>query len=194
VTRDELRQRLGLDTFVDFDHRLKNAISKIRQALGDSAHNPHYLETLSRRGYRFIRAADRFTAAVTPEELIRLAVLPFENLSGDPEQEYFSDGMTEELTAQLANAQPKHSAVIARTSAMCYKRTDKGLDQIGQELNVDLVVEGSVRGTGDRVRITAQLVRVSNQRHLWANSYDRDFRDILALQSEVAQAQQRDSG
>ncbi len=189
VTREELRQRVWApDTFVDFDHSLKTAISKIREALGDSAESPRYVETLSRRGYRFIAAVAKLPAAAPPEERIRVAVLPFENLSNDREQEYFSDGMTEEMIAQLGSLQPQRLAVIARTSAMRYKHTDKRLDQIGQELNVEHIVEGSVRRAGDRVRITAQLVRVSDQTHLWAHSYERDLRDILALQSEVAQA------
>ena len=189
VTREELRRQAWTpDTFVDFDHSLKTAINKIRQALGDSAHSPRYLETLSRRGYRFIGAVEKLTAAATSEDQIRLVVLPFENLSSDREQEYFSDGMTEEITAQLGNAQPQHLAVVARTTAMRYKHTDKRLDQIGQELKVDHIVEGSVRRAGDRVRITAQLARVSDQSHLWANSYERHLGDILTLQSEVAQA------
>jgi TolB-like protein/Tfp pilus assembly protein PilF len=189
VTREELRQQIwGPDTFVDFDHSLKTAIRKIRDALGDSAENPQYVETLSRRGYRFVAAAERLPAPAPPGEQIRLAVLPFENMSNDREQEYFSDGMTEEMIAQLGSAQPRHLAVVARTSAMHYKHTQKRLDQIGQELNVGHIVEGSVRRAGDRVRITAQLVRVSDQTHLWAHSYERDLRDILALQSEVAEA------
>jgi len=189
VTREELRRQIWPpDTFVDFDHSLKTAISKIREALGDSAEKPRYLETLSRRGYRFIAAVEEPQTAAPPGDQIRLAVLPFENLSNDREQEYFSDGITEETIAQLGSAQSQQLAVIARTSAMHYKRTDKRLDQIGQELNVNHIVEGSVRRAGDRVRITAQLVRVSDQTHLWAHSYERDLRDILALQSEVARA------
>jgi TolB-like protein/Flp pilus assembly protein TadD len=189
VTRDELRQQLwGPETFVDFDHSLKTAINKIREALGDSAQNPRYVETLSRRGYRFIAPVDRLPAAPSPGEQIRLAVLPFENLSNDREQEYFTDGMTDETIAQLGSAQSGHLAVIARTSAMHYKHTNKRLDEIGQELNVGHIVEGSVRRAGDRVRITAQLIRLSDQKPLWANSYERDLRDILVLQSEVAQA------
>jgi len=189
VTREELRREIWPpDTFVDFDHSLKTAISKIREALGDSAEKPRYLETLSRRGYRFIATVEEQSTAASFGDQIRLAVLPFENLSNDREQEYFSDGMTDETIAQLGSAQPQQLAVIARTSAMHYKRTDKRLDQIGQELNVNHIVEGSVRRAGDRVRITAQLVRVSDQTHLWAHSYERDLRDMLALQSEVARA------
>jgi TolB-like protein/Flp pilus assembly protein TadD len=189
VSRDELRRQVWPpDTFVDFDHSLKTAVSKIREALGDSADKPRYLETLSRRGYRFIGAVEELPNAAPLGDQIRLAVLPFENLSNDREQEYFSDGITDEMIAQLGGAQPRQLAVIARTSAMHYKRTDKRLDQIGQELNVNHIVEGSVRRAGDRVRITAHLVRVSDQTPLWAHSYERDLRDILALQSEVAGA------
>jgi TolB-like protein len=125
-----------------------------------------------------------------------LAVLPFENLSGDPEQDYFSDGLTEEMITQLGRLQPERLSVIARTSAMTYKGSNKTVDQIGRELGVDYILEGSVRLSraksrdrdADRVRISAQLIQVCNQTHLWAESYDRDLRDILTLQSEVARA------
>src|SRR5271167_47804 len=189
VTREELRRQVWPpDTFVDFDHSLKTAISKIRDALGDSAERPRYLETLPRRGYRFIATVEELPTVASLGDRIRLAVLPFENLSNDRDQEYFSDGITEETIAQLGSTQSQQLAVIARTSAMHYKRTYKRLDQIGQELNVNHIVEGSVRRAGDRVRITAQLIRVSDQTHLWAHSYERNLRDILALQSEVARA------
>jgi eukaryotic-like serine/threonine-protein kinase len=115
-----------------------------------------------------------------------LVVLPLENLSGDPEQEFFADGMTEELIADLA--QIRALRVISRTSAMRYKKTQKSLQEIGRELNVEAVVEGSVRRYGDRVRITSQLIEIASDRHLWAKSYERDLRDVLALQGEVAQA------
>ena len=122
----------------------------------------------------------------TPGRIQSLVVLPLENLSGDPEQEFFADGMTEELIADLAQIQAIR--VISRTSAMRYKRTQKTLEEIGRELKVEAVVEGSVRRHGDRVRITAQLIEVASDRHLWAKSYERDLRDVLALQGEVAQA------
>jgi len=115
-------------------------------------------------------------------------VLPFDNLSGDPEQEYFSDGITEEMTAQLAQLSPERLAVIGRASAMTYKGAKKTIDQIGKELQGQYVLEGSVRRAGDRVRITAQLIEVGDQTHMWAQSYERDLRDILALQADVAQA------
>lgn len=117
---------------------------------------------------------------------VMLAVLPFENLTGDPAQEYFSDGLTEEMIAQLGNLDPQHLGVIARTSVMHYKGTAQKLDQIGRELGVQYVLEGSVRRGSDKVRITAQLIQLKDQTHVWARQYDRDIRDLLALQSEIA--------
>jgi TolB-like protein/DNA-binding winged helix-turn-helix (wHTH) protein len=117
-----------------------------------------------------------------------LAVLPFQNLSGSPDQDYFSDGMTEELIARLGSSRPERLGVIARTSAMAYKGSGKRVDEIGRELGVDYLVEGSVRREGNRVRITAQLIQVKDQTHLWAEDYDREASHILQLQAEVAQA------
>ncbi len=119
---------------------------------------------------------------------IMLAVLPFKNLSGDRDQEFFSDGMTEEMITSLGGLHPEHLGVIARTSAMRYKNTSHSLQQIGQDLGIQYVLEGSVRRSGDRVRITAQLVQVSDQTHLWAQTYDRNLRDMFAIQTEVARA------
>jgi TolB-like protein/DNA-binding winged helix-turn-helix (wHTH) protein/Tfp pilus assembly protein PilF len=116
-----------------------------------------------------------------------LAVLPFENLTGDPEQEYFSDGLTEEMISQLGNLDPSHLGVIARTSVMRYKHTDESLDRIGRELGVQYALEGSVRRDADKVRITAQLIQVKDQSHIWARQYDRDLSNLLALQAEIAQ-------
>jgi serine/threonine protein kinase/TolB-like protein len=129
---------------------------------------------------------DRLLGRAAPQRIESLAVLPLANLSGDPEQEYFADGMTEELTATLGKLSTLR--VISRTSVMRYKKTDKPLPQIAKELNVDALIEGSVLRAGNRVRITAQLIQGSTDRHLWAESYERDLSDILALQSEVAQA------
>jgi TolB-like protein len=129
---------------------------------------------------------NRLLGRAAPQRIESLAVLPLANLSGDPQQEYFADGMTEELTATLGKLSTLR--VISRTSVMRYKKTDKPLPQIAKELNVDALIEGSVLRAGNRVRITAQLIQGSTDRHLWAESYDRDLRDILALQSEVAQA------
>lgn len=117
-----------------------------------------------------------------------LAVLPLENMSADAEQEYFADGMTEELISHLGRLEPRRLGVIARTSAMRYKKTTKSADEIGRELGVEYLLEGSVRRAGDRVRITTQLIQVSDQTHLWAKTYDRKLADVFELQDEVAEA------
>src|SRR5215469_3667565 len=235
VTRDELRKHLWpSDTFVDFDHSLHNAIARIREVLGDSASTPRYIETLPRRGYRFIGSVEeelpseealeadpsaqnsptrrahkagrlraamaiatltlvaagfalwlpRRTSAALP--LRSIAVLPLENLSGDASQEFFVDGMTDELITDLAKVSSLR--VISRTSVMRYKGTKKRLPEIARELNVDGIIEGSVMRSGGRVRITAQLLHGPTDRHLWAETYDRDLGDVLKLQSEVAEA------
>jgi TolB-like protein/DNA-binding winged helix-turn-helix (wHTH) protein len=238
VTREELQQRVWpADTFVDFDQGLYNATKKLREALGDSADTPRYVETLSRRGYRFIgsvkgngsvahaaaevpptsptaetRPSRRkmqlgialglgtallgAVLSVTPANLwqrllgkgtvpqIRsLAVLPLQNLSADTAQEYFSDGMTDALITDLA--QIGSLKVISRTSSMQYKQTKKSLPEIARELNVDGIIEGTVQRSGDRVRITAQLIHGPSDKHLWASSYERNTRDIFALERDL---------
>ena len=117
---------------------------------------------------------------------VRLAVLPFVNLTGDPEQEYLSDGVTEEMIAQLGRLHPQSLSVIARTSVMRYKKTDKTIEQIGQELRVEYVLEGSARREAGRIRISAELIQVRDQTQLWADAYEREMSGILALQSDVA--------
>ena len=234
VTREELRSQIWPeDTFVDFDNSLNTAVNKLREALGDSAESPHFVETLPRRGYRFIASLNGVQAGVPVGGLRKrsmqmhlqpvwwsaavvvvlaailfslnvfrlrdgllggsrvpqiksLAVLPLTNLSGDPNQEYFSDGMTDALITNLA--QMGSAKVVSRTSVMGYKKTDKPLPEIARELNVDGIVEGTVQRSGDRVRITAQLIQGLSDRHLWANTYERDLQDVLALQDEVARA------
>lgn len=192
ITREELQERLWpADTFVDFEHSLNKAIQKLRKALGDEADKPRFIETLPRRGYRFVGSVSENLPGATGQPgtgKIMLVVLPFDNLSGDPEQEYFSDGLTDEMINQLARVHPERLGIIARTSAMKYKRANKGVDQIGRELGVNYILEGGVRRAGERLRITAQLIQVSDQTHLWAESYERDLSDALALQSEVALA------
>jgi TolB-like protein/DNA-binding winged helix-turn-helix (wHTH) protein/tetratricopeptide (TPR) repeat protein len=232
VTREELQQRLWpANTFVDFDHGLNKAINKIREALGDSADTPRFVETVARRGYRFLAdvkvagvpALDlpvppqtspasvraprhtwaiasavlgvlvmllgvwEFRAATRGTPTIRsLAVLPLESLSSDPSQDYFADGMTDELITDLA--QISALRVISRTSVMAYKHSRKPLAQVARELNVDAVVEGTVLRSGDEVRITAQLIDASTDRHLWSESYQGELRNTLALQNSVARA------
>jgi TolB-like protein/Tfp pilus assembly protein PilF len=198
VTRDEIRHRLWPDgTFVDFEHSLNAAIKRLRAALGDSAENPRFVETLHRRGYRFIAPVNGIVPrgimtgrAHEPEksanQKCRILVLPFVNMSTESEQEYFSDGLTEEMIAQLGRLHPRQLGVIARTSAMLFKRVGKTVAEIGREMDVSYVLEGSVRCDAGRVRITAQLIETEGQTHLWADSYERSFQDSLSVQSEVA--------
>jgi TolB-like protein/DNA-binding winged helix-turn-helix (wHTH) protein len=253
VTREELRRRVWPnESFGDFDQALNISIGKLRSALGDSAENPRFIETLPKRGYRFIAdvsvvgddahkrgpesaaspppvtgsvtkvqdpglAISRtglkrrlgttllvipasalvlslvilsvwlFRSRVRPPTGIRsLAVLPLDNLSGDASQNYFADGMTDELITDLA--QISALRVISRTSVMAYKGARKPLPQIARELNVDAMVEGTVLRSGDQVRITAQLIEASTDKHLWSQSYEGDLRDTLALQNRVASA------
>src|SRR5262245_38536830 len=129
-----------------------------------------------------------FGRTAATAETIRLAVLPFDNLTGDPEQEYFSDGFTEEMIAQLGRLHPQRLAVIARTSSMRYKKSGKTIDQIGGELHVDYILEGSVRREAGSVLISARLIRAHDQTQVWTDNYERERRDILILQAEVARA------
>ena len=182
VTREELRAKIWpSDTFVDFDVGINNAIKRLREALGDSAETPGFIETLPRHGYRFIG-----TTSASPRKFGSLAVLPLENLSRDPEQEYFAEGLTEALITTLAKI--GELRVVSRTSAMQYQGVRKPLPEIARELGVEAIVEGTVLRAGDRVRITAQLIDAARELHLWAESYERDLRDVLSLQSEVAEA------
>ena len=187
VTREDLRKRIWpSDTFVDFDHGINNAIKRLREALGDTAETPRFVETLPRRGYRFIANLE-VAKPVTGSSSQSIAVLPLENLSRDPEQEYFADGLTEALIIGLA----KISALrlTSRTTVMKYKGVrSKSAPEIAAELGVDRIVEGTVLRSGDRVRISVQLIDAPRDTHLWAESYERNLRDVLTLQSEVARA------
>jgi len=190
VTREDLKKRIWpSDTFVDFDHGINNAIKRLREALADTAETPRYIETLPRRGYRFIAGID-VPVQAAPGRIQSLAVLPLENLSHDPEQEYFADGLTEALITNLAKISALR--VVSRTTAMHHKGTRRPLPEIARELQVDGVVEGTVLRSGERVRISAQLVDARSDRHIWAESYERDLRDILVLHSEVARAVARE--
>lgn len=193
VAREEIIQRLwGEAACVDTENGINTAVRKIRRALGDDAESPEYIETVVGKGYRFRHAGHRSADAAPADRpqapRIMLAVLPFENLSGDPGQEYFSDGLTEETIARLGQMAPQTLGVIARTSAMAYKQTRKTVAQIGTELNVDYLLEGSVRRESERVRITAQLIRVRDQTHLWAQSFDGKLHSILGIHAEMAAA------
>ena len=187
LTRQELAQTLwGGETFVDFDAGLNSVIRRLRTALGDLANRPRFIETLPRHGYRFLARVERESQEDIRSAIESLAVLPLENLTGDSNQEYFVDGMTDALITRLA--QIGALRVISRTSVMHYKGTRKKLPEIGRELNVDAVVEGSVFRSGSNVRITAQLIYAASDRHLWASQYERNLTDILLLQAEVASA------
>ena len=183
VTQEEFQQRLWPgNTFVDFEHSLATALKKLRRALGDSAVHSQFIETLPRRGYRFIATLEAEPRAGKPI----LAVLPFENLTRDAGQEYFSDGMAEEMIARLGRLLPQRLGVIALASARRYKNTDKDIDQIGRELGADYVLKGSVRRAGHRVRITVELIQVKDRTRLWADSFEGDWANVLAIHSEVA--------
>jgi len=189
VTRAELRARLWPDnTFVEFDDSLNHAVKKLRQALGDSAEDPEFIETLPRYGYRLIASGLRSTE---PGPRIRsLAVLPLASLSDDPQQEYFADGMTDAILSDVSTI--RALKVISRTSVMRYKGATTPLPQIARELKVDGVIEGTVQRSGGQVRISVQLIHACTDTHLWAGTYERDFRDVLTLQGEVARAVARE--
>ncbi len=190
VTREELQRRLWRDeVFVDFANNLNTAIARLREALGDSAEHPRFIETLPKHGYRFIADVCRSTRAPEPERVhrARLVVLPFVNLSGDPAQEYLSDAMTDEVITELASLAPEQLAVIARTTAMHYKGSRKDVARISRELGVDYAVEGGVRRNDSKVGMNVQLIQSGDQVHLFARKYEAELRDIFCLQSSVAQ-------
>jgi TolB-like protein/DNA-binding winged helix-turn-helix (wHTH) protein len=228
LTREELTGRLWpAGTFVDFERGLNKVVNHLREALGDSAEQPRFIETLPRKGYRFIApvtaggedadaaparrvwrplrglalpvvltaglaivigagiAAWQWTASRSPASRISaLAVIPLENLSRDPEQQYFADGLTDALITDLAKT--GGIRITSRTSVVQYRGTKKSIKEIGRELNVDAIVEGTVTHAGSRVRVTAQLIQVSTDMHLWADAYERDVSEILDLQRALA--------
>lgn len=185
ITRQELQQRLWPGTvYVDHERGLNKAVARLREVLGDASEAPRFVETLPQRGYRFIGQLEQ--AAVTA-----IAVLPLQNLSGDPAEEYFSDGMTDELIGELARVSLLR--VTSRTSVMRYKGPHRKLAaEIARELAIDALLEGTVTRVGDRVRITIQLIRASDDSHLWSHKYERDLRDVLEVQSEVARSVARE--
>jgi TolB-like protein/tetratricopeptide (TPR) repeat protein len=189
VEKDVLLRTVWRNAIVG-ENSLTRTISLLRSSLAAGNGESDYVVTIAKRGYRFVAPVTTVAAvaAVPSPAKVMLAVLPFDNLSGDPTQEYFSDGLTEEMITQLSRLSPERLGVIARTSTMQYKATNKSVQQIGSELGVGYVLEGSVRRFAKTVRITAQLVRVTDQTHVWAEIYDRKLDDILAVQNEVAQA------
>jgi TolB-like protein/Flp pilus assembly protein TadD len=180
IQREELRRRIWpSDTFVDFDHGINNAIKRLREALGDTAETPRFIETLPRRGYRFVANLE------SKKRIQSLIVLPLENLSHDPEQDYFADGLTEALITNLAKISALR--VVSRITAMKYKGVrSKSVPEIAHELGVNRIVEGTVMRSGDRIRISVQLIDTPTDTHLWAETYERALGDVLALQADVA--------
>ena len=236
VEKEELLEKVWSGVFVE-EGNLARHVFNLRQALGYAADGRPYIETIPRRGYRFVATVQEDGEAVAPPSVapsseqpgtkvqssqkriqwlwalavmalavtgyfasrriwprqnsspqrVMLAVLPFVNLSGDAHEDYFADGLTEEMTAQLGQFQPSRLGVIARTSTGRYKGTKETAAQIGQELGVGYLLEGSVRRGGERVRVTAQLIQVGEQTHLWAESYERPLTDVLNIQRELAE-------
>ncbi len=189
VTRQELRRRLWPEgVFVDFNNLLNAAVARLRAVLGDSAENPRFIETLPKRGYRFIgslSSSPRETERI-PSGRIRLVVLPFLNLSGDPSLDYLSDGMTDEIITALGNLEPAEMGVIARTTSMTYRESHKDVATIGRELEADYVIEGALRCSEDQVAVNVQLIDAGDQTHLFARSYDAALRDIFNMQNPIA--------
>jgi TolB-like protein/Flp pilus assembly protein TadD len=201
VWRADIVKRLwDPGVFIDVEMGVNTAIRKLRQALRDSKESPSFIETVSGKGYRFIApvtspvAGAALQASAQSESRMMLAVLPFENYSSDPDQEYFSDGLTEETISHLGGMNPERMGVIARTSSMAYKRTTKSVRQIGAELGVDYILESSVRREDNQVRITSQLIRVEDQTHIWTSNYDRDVTSVFAIQRELSAAIARHVG
>lgn len=191
VSRDDIVRRLwGERAFVDVEMGVNTAMRKVRQVLGDSPETPVFIQTLPARGYRFLPEVELLQPApaadATPR--VRLAVLPFDNISADPAREYFVDGLTEEAIVALGQIDPDRLTVIGRTSVMVYKRTTKALDQIGRELGVEYLVEGAVRAEGQRLRITSKLIRVCDQSQVWSLSCDSEPGGVLEFQRELCTA------
>jgi TolB-like protein len=189
VLRPEIVARLWTtDVFVDVETGVNTAIRKVRQALNDSRDAPVFIETVPGRGYRFVADIEVICESDSDPSRIVLAVLPFQNPGGDPEREYLADGLTEETIASLGQIDPDRLGVIGRTSIMAYKGTRKSLVSIGQELNAQYLVEGSIRGEGDVLRITCTLIRVRDQAQVWSASYDRKPTTLLGVQQELSTA------
>ena len=187
VSRNDIVDRLwGRDVFVDVETGVHTAIRKIRQALRDSREKPVFVETISGKGYRFIAAVEAVSAPQATR--VTLAVLPFENFSGDADREYLADGLAEETIASIGQVDPEHVSVIGRTSIMVYKRTTKSLAEIGRELGVDYLLESSLQAEKGRLRVTSKLIRACDQVLLWSAVYDRKPDSMLEVQRELSTA------
>lgn len=190
VTRDRLRERLWPEgTFVDFDHSLNAAVKRLRAALGDSADNPRFVETLPRRGYRFIGALQPNHGQAANGRhwrRSRLAVMPFSSLGNASVRDDFTDGLTEEMMARLGHVSPHRIVLIAGRSSMLFRGAGQRAHEIGRALRADYLLEGSVRCAGERVRITARLIETSDETHLWSETYERQLDDSFLVQSDVA--------
>jgi TolB-like protein/cytochrome c-type biogenesis protein CcmH/NrfG len=191
VTREELQRRLWpSNTFVEFDKGIYNAIKRLRETLGDDAETPRYIETIPRRGYRFIGSVQKLggEAPVAPTAITidSIVVLPFINMSSEPENEYLADGITEEIINALAQIRELH--VVARSSAFSLKGKHIDLRVVGEQLNVRTVLEGSVRRADNRLRITVLLVNAADGYHLWSERYDKETKDIFDIQDEIARS------
>jgi TolB-like protein/Flp pilus assembly protein TadD len=188
VEKDEFLERVWQGSFVE-EVALAHAISQLRKALRNGAEEADFIETVPKHGYRFTASVE-----IVREESheatsrLTLAVLPFENLGADPEREYLADGLTEEAIAALGQVDPEHLGVIGRTSAMAYKGRAKSLAEIGQELGVTFLMEGSIRTEGSRLRITTRLVRASDQIQMWSDSYDSEPGNVIEFQRELSVA------
>jgi TolB-like protein/Flp pilus assembly protein TadD len=210
VSKDDLLKIVWPDSFVE-ESNLSQSIFLLRKALGETAHDHRYIVTVPGRGYLFAetvnevreleghldrlypgRAAARLGGSVQASdqkaEKLRLIVLPFENLDGNPEHEYFSDGLTEEMITQIGRLHPDRLGVIARSTTMRYKNVGKSIKNIGRELGVHYILEGGVRRAADRVRVSVRLIQVTDETNLWAETYERSPADVLQLQSEIARA------
>lgn len=190
VNRDELRERLWPNgTFVDFEHSLNAAIRRLRIALADDVAGPRFIETVVGRGYRFVAPVTEPAApAPKPSSELRgrIAVLPFDTLANDPAAEHFSNGLTEETIARLADACHGRIAVIARHSSMAFKDAACGVREIAAALRAEYIIEGSVRRNRTRLRITARLVETPGETQMWGASYERRLTDSLAVHVDVA--------
>ena len=217
LTREKLQKEIWSDgTFVDFDRNLNVCMAQIRAALNDDPDAPRFIQTVPRRGYRFLPHVDRVMAGAfpirwiwlaaiaaagavlavyvarhgtgpqAPAARVMLAALPFENLSGGPEADEFIDGLAEELMSQFGSLAPARLGVIARTSVMRFRRTHPGIREVGHDLGVDYVVEGTARRNGGRVRVTARLIKVMDQAQVWTSAYELEGAEAFRLEQEAA--------